>query len=120
MCDEVVVTGAGVLTSVGSGVEAFSDALSCGRVGITSSPEDGFGVAGRLPEFNFENSLARLSLSESVTSRAIRAGRRAPRSAQVSLITAQQKPRAVPAHCAYRRKSCLPAKEPHPNAHYGS
>lgn len=88
MCDEVVVTGAGVLTSVGSGVEAFSDALSCGRVGITSSPEDGFGVAGRLPEFNFENSLARLSLSESVTSRAIRAGRRAPRSAQVSLITA--------------------------------
>jgi malonyl-ACP decarboxylase len=88
MRNDVVVTGIGVLTSVGCGIEAFSAALRSGRNGITSSAEDGFGVAGRLLGFDFKKSLAELALSESVTARALRAGLRAPRSAQTSIITA--------------------------------
>ena len=90
MCDDVVVTGIGVVTSTGNGVEIFSEALKGGRIGITSNAEDGLGVAGRLLGFNFEASVAELSLAEAVNMRALRAGRRAPRSAQVSLITALQ------------------------------
>jgi malonyl-ACP decarboxylase len=88
MCDKVLVTGMGVLTSAGRGIEGFSDCLRSGRVGITSCVEDGLGVVGRLQGFDFESWLAELSLPELIHQRALRAGRRAPRSAQVSLITA--------------------------------
>lgn len=88
MCDDVLVTGVGVLTSTGRGIEAFSNALRHGRIGITNSAEDELGVAGRMQGFNFEVSLSGLSLPESIKTRALRAGRRAPLSAQASLITA--------------------------------
>src|SRR4051812_49423225 len=88
MLHDAVVTGIGVLTSTGGGIESFSSALKSGRIGITNCAEDGLGVAGRLQGFNFEKNLAALSLAEPVTARALRAGRRAPRSAQASLLTA--------------------------------
>lgn len=87
MCDDVLVTGIGVLTSAGKGGEAFSNTLRHGHVGITNCSEDGLGVAGRLQGFNFEESVTGLSLPESVRTRALRAGRRSPLSAQASLVT---------------------------------
>lgn len=86
MHDDAVVTGIGVLTSAGIGVAAFSTALEMGRVGITGENTDGLGVAGRLLDFSFEKNLAGLNLRESIYSRALKAGRKAPRSAQASLI----------------------------------
>lgn len=88
MSDDVLVTGIGVLTSAGRGIKDFSEALRHGRVGITNSVEDELGVAGRLKGFNFEASLLELSMPEPVRTRALRAGRRAPLSAQASLIAA--------------------------------
>lgn len=88
MLHDAVITGAGVLTSGGFGIQAFTDNLKAGRSGITRYEEDGLEVAARLQGFNFESSLAQLSLSEAVKTRALRAGRRAPRSAQCSLLTA--------------------------------
>ncbi len=90
MHNDTVVTGIGVLTSAGKGVEAFSDALRRGRSGITGSDEDGLGVAGRLAGFDFESSLSAFSLPEPVKARALRAGGKAPRSAQASLVTAME------------------------------
>ncbi len=88
MSNEAVVTGVGVVTSVGAGVEAFADALRNGRSGITFSHEDGLGVAGRLRDFDFVRNVDALALPEAMRSRALRAGRRAPLSAQVGLVVA--------------------------------
>lgn len=88
MSNEAVITGVGVLTSVGRGCEAFADALKHGRSGITANTEDGLGVAGRLDGFHFAQSVAALSLPEALAARALRAGQRAPKSAQVSLVVA--------------------------------
>lgn len=88
MNNEAVVTGVGVVTSVGAGVEAFTDALRDGRSGITFSREDGLGVAGRLRDFSFERNIDTLALPEAMHTRALRAGRRAPLSAQVGLVVA--------------------------------
>ncbi len=84
----VVVTGVGVLTSIGTGIEEFTTALRIGRCGITSSNQDDLGIAGRIQEFKFDARLAALELSEETHMRARLAGRRAPRSAQISIITA--------------------------------
>ncbi|MEY4483322.1 MAG: hypothetical protein RL693_774 [Verrucomicrobiota bacterium] len=90
MFDDVLVTGIGVLTSAGKGVQAFTDALNHGRVGITSCTDDGLGIAGRLKAFSFEETVASLSLPDAMKTRALRAGRRAPLSAQTSLTTAME------------------------------
>ena len=87
MSNQTVVTGAGVLTSVGRGIEALSAALRSGRSGITYSTADELGVAGRLPSLDFEQNLAELRLPDPLKGRALRAGRRAPRSAQAGLIS---------------------------------
>jgi malonyl-ACP decarboxylase len=87
MFSHVVVTGIGVLTSIGAGRKAFADGLRSGACGIAFDPSDGLGIAARAP-FDFEECLAALGLSQTIHSRALKAGRRAPPSIQSSIISA--------------------------------
>lgn len=88
MHNDAVVTGIGVVSAVGCGCAAFAASLRAGRSGITGDPGDGLGVAGRLQGFDFPGLLAGLGLPEATAACALRAGRRAPRSAQAGLIAA--------------------------------
>lgn len=88
MFDDVVVTGIGVLTSIGGSIPEFTEALQKGRSGITKSDHDGLGIAGRVQTFDFEKRLEVLTPPEDIYLRARKAGRRVPLSAQASIITA--------------------------------
>ncbi|MCP4313771.1 MAG: hypothetical protein GY790_21160, partial [Bacteroidetes bacterium] len=88
MSADVVVTGIGVLSSFGRGVGAFTEALRNGTNGITFNSEDGLGLAARLEDVAFDDHLQGLNLDEEYLRRARNAGRRAPLSAQASIITA--------------------------------
>lgn len=88
MYSNVVITGIGVASSIGVGVETFMDALRKGCSGITSGDEDGLDIAGRIQAFDYEDRLVALNLPEVILLRARKAGRRVPRSAQFSIITA--------------------------------
>ncbi|NKB23932.1 MAG: poly(3-hydroxyalkanoate) depolymerase [Kiritimatiellae bacterium] len=88
MYSNVVITGIGISTSIGRGIEQFTDALQKGVSGITRDDEDGLGIAGRIQSFDYEDRLAGLNLPDAILLRSRKAGRRAPRSAQVSIITA--------------------------------
>jgi malonyl-ACP decarboxylase len=87
MFSDVVVTGIGVLTSIGASRNAFADALRSGACGIAFEPSDGLGLAART-RVNFEERLAALCVSQATHSRALKAGRRAPPSIQLSILSA--------------------------------
>lgn len=87
MYNDVVVSATGVLTAIGEGVGAFSEALRAGRCGMAMEDSDVMRVAARIAEVPFEERLVRLNLPPAVLERARRAGRTAPRSLQVSLVT---------------------------------
>lgn len=88
MFREVVVTGIGVITPIGGNRDSFARALRSGGGGITAEDGDGLGVAGRAPSLDFGERLAALKLPQSIHSRAHKAGRRVPFSAQLSILTA--------------------------------
>ncbi len=85
---DVVVTGIGILTSVAANIEEFTHALRNGICGITDSGEEDFGIMAQIQNFNYEDRLSSLNVDHSIFLRAGKAGRRLPRSAQVSIITA--------------------------------
>lgn len=84
---DVVVTGIGVLTSIGNNRDTFVDSLRQGTCGITANDSDGLGVAARV-NFDFATQITALGLPAEVHTRALKAGRRAPLSQQASLLTA--------------------------------
>jgi malonyl-ACP decarboxylase len=86
MFSDVVVTGIGVMSPIGAGREAFSEALRLGACGITFDESDGLGIAARI-RFSFEERLAAQDLSEPARARALKAGRRAPPSVQLSILS---------------------------------
>ncbi|MDV3348257.1 beta-ketoacyl synthase N-terminal-like domain-containing protein [Leptothoe sp. LEGE 181152] len=88
MLRDVVVTGIGIITSIGGDRDAFTRALQAGVCGITADVGDGLGVAGRISPLDFKERLAALKLPSSLYSRARRAGHRVPLAAQLSLLTA--------------------------------
>jgi malonyl-ACP decarboxylase len=88
MFSEVVVTGIGVVTSIGADRDSFARSLRAGACGITLDEGDGLGVAGRVAAPDLGERLASGEAPESLRQRALRAGRRAPPSAQLSILTA--------------------------------
>jgi malonyl-ACP decarboxylase len=85
---QIVVTGIGVLTSIGGDRDAFVCSLRSGVCGITSDESDGLGIAARVPAVDLEKRLAALQLPETVRLRARKAAHRAPPSVQISILTA--------------------------------
>lgn len=88
MLNDVVITGMGVLTSVGDDRDSFAFALRSGACGITRDNQDGLGVAARVGGFRLDERLTRLELPEEIFLRARKAGHRAPVSIQLSILTA--------------------------------
>jgi malonyl-ACP decarboxylase len=84
----VCVTGLGVTTSAGRGLDAFARALREGTSGIRrregATPE----LGGFLAEASFDEELAGLNAPASWVVKARNLGRRAPRSVQCSLLVA--------------------------------
>lgn len=80
--EHVVVTGMGVCTSVGAGVQAFTAALRNPSVDSAG----GF----LLKDFDFLHALNALGLPEHALTRAKQAARRAPLSLQLSMLTAME------------------------------
>lgn len=87
---EVAVTGVGVLTPIGKNYDEFVQGLRAGVCGISQDDNEQLGVSARLANFDFEDSLNRLSLPESLITRARRVGRRLPIASQTSTIVALQ------------------------------
>jgi malonyl-ACP decarboxylase len=83
---QVVVSGMGIITSIGIGVDEFALSLRSGRNGISYNPHDGLGVAARLSRFDFEQCLTALSLPEAVFLRARKVCRKLPMPVQVAVI----------------------------------
>ena len=85
---DVVIIGLGVRTALGVGVSAFTEALLSGVSGISYHTSDGLGVAARIGELDFAQSLATMELESDLATRARRAAGRASRAVQVSLLAA--------------------------------
>lgn len=90
---KVIVSGMGVLSSLGQGISNFTKALLEGQSGITTSsrfPELSFPLAAaELKNFNFNSALFPLQdLPSTLFATAQKIGRRAPFSVQTSIIAA--------------------------------
>ena len=83
---DVVIVGMGVRTALGAGVAAFTKALMSGTSGISYQASDGLGVAARVGEFDFAQSVAAMGVDGDLAARARRVAGRASRSVQVSLL----------------------------------
>ncbi len=84
----VCVTGIGVTTSAGRGLDAFTQALRDGTSGIRRRKDAIPELGGFLAEGGFETELAGLNAPPGWVAKARNLGRRAPRSVQCSLLVA--------------------------------
>ncbi len=92
---DVVVIGMDIRTALGAGVSVLTDALLSGTSGISHCAHDGLGVAARVGELDFAQSLAAMEVEDELAARACRAASRAPRAVQISLLTALEAWRAT-------------------------
>jgi len=84
---DAVIIGLGVRTALGAGVSTFTEALLSGTSGIAYHASDGLGVAARIGQFDFAQSLTSMELESDLAARARRVAGRASRAVQVSLLT---------------------------------
>lgn len=91
----VVVTGMGIVSSIGEGIKDFRDALMQGKSGIerlnqTVGSEEIEILSAPLKDFSVKDSLERMNLPDEEQKRIIKMIRRMPKSIQTSVIAALQ------------------------------
>lgn len=93
--NNVVVTGMGIVSSIGEGISEFQTSLLNGTSGLSSTKVTQFdatplSVAAIIKEFSLTDSIGKLNLSESEEKRAIKLLRRMPVAVQTTVISVLQ------------------------------
>lgn len=100
MTARVAVTGMGIVSSIGEGVDEFAMSLADGKSGIGSIASDGarspLSIGAELRGFSFDQSVRRLSsYPNEFIERATRCANRAPSIVQTAIVAAMQAWRAA-------------------------